>query len=146
MFISIRMCGHGGKRMIAGYLVDGFWLETNTALQFHGCHWHGCLEYFPEGQKDRITFEKRKEGKRFLTREMQYAGTLERGKAILEEGFELIECWEQDFNESRISPKNKTETIPHAIGSTSRHCWTRANARRKTCCSKASTCRCLFCR
>lgn len=72
--------------MIAGYLVDGFWLETNTVLQFHGCHWHGCLEYFPEGQKDRITFEKRKEGKTFLTREMQYARTLERGKAILEEG------------------------------------------------------------
>ena len=75
---------------------------------------------------------------------MQYARTLERGKAILEEGFELIECWEQDFNESRISPKNETETIPHAIGSTSRHWWTRANARRKNCCSKASTCRCLF--
>ena len=69
MFISIRMCGHGGKRMIAGYLVDGFSLETNTALQFHGCHWHGCLEYFPEGQKDRITFEKKGRKEIFDTRD-----------------------------------------------------------------------------
>ena len=22
--------------------VDGFISETNTVLQFHGCHWHGC--------------------------------------------------------------------------------------------------------
>ena len=50
--------------------------------------------------------EKRKEGKRFLTREMQYARTLERGKAILKEGFELIECWEQDFNEREGALRN----------------------------------------
>ena len=37
---------------------------------------------------------------------MQYARTLERGKAILKEGFELIECWEQDFNEREGALRN----------------------------------------
>ena len=57
--ISHKMCGHDGKRMVkvwvlndknekepASFLVDGCEPETNTAYQFHGCHWHGhtCLK------------------------------------------------------------------------------------------------------
>ena len=59
--------------------------------------------------------KKTKQGKRTLTRDMQYSRTLERMKAILEAGFELVECWEHDFHERPIYLKKKTETIPHAI-------------------------------
>ena len=45
---------------------------------------------------------------------MQYARALERTKAILEAGFELVECWEHDFHESTIYLKKNTETVPHA--------------------------------
>ena len=46
---------------------------------------------------------------------MQYARALERTKAILEAGFELVECWEHDFHESTIYLKKNTETVPHAM-------------------------------
>ena len=50
-----------------------------------------------------------------MTREMQYTRTLKRKKAILEAGFELVECWEHDFHEKPIYLKKKTRTFPHAI-------------------------------
>ena len=62
-----------------------------------------------------VAFEKTKQGKRGLTREMQFARTLERGQAILDEGFELIECWEHDFKRRQLYSKKKTETFPHII-------------------------------
>ena len=57
----------------------------------------------------------KEEGKRKLAREMQYARTLKRKKAILEAGLELVECWEHDFHEKPIYLKKKTRTLPHAI-------------------------------
>lgn len=49
-----KMCGHSGERMVTGYSVDGFCLDTNMVFQFHGCHWYGCPECFPKGQKDHV--------------------------------------------------------------------------------------------
>ena len=46
---------------------------------------------------------------------MQYTRTLKRKKAILEAGFELVECWEHDFHEKPIYLKKKTRTFPRAI-------------------------------
>ena len=93
-------------------------------------------------------FRKTKQGRRGLTREMQFARTLDRRRAILDEGFELIECWEHDFKERPLYPKKKKDTFPHAIvfDVGARRCWTRANASRRSriCSSKASTYRCLF--
>ena len=52
--INHKMCGHGRERMVkvwvlndkgkketVSFLADGYEPETNTAYQFHGCHWHG---------------------------------------------------------------------------------------------------------
>lgn len=58
--------------------------------------------------------KKKEQGKRKLNREVQYAPTLERRKAMLKEGFELVECWEGDFHASPIYLDKKTETFPHA--------------------------------
>ena len=60
-------------------------------------------------------FRKNQASKQKLTRVMQYARALERTKAILEAGFELVECWEHDFHESTIYLKKNTETFPHAM-------------------------------
>ena len=48
--------------------------------------------------------KKTKQGRRGLTREMQFARTLKRRKAIVDEGFELNECWEHDFKERPLYP------------------------------------------
>ena len=58
--IHHQMFGHGGERMVAGHLVDGFCLETNTVFQFHGCHWHGCPYRYrsPAQRQEKIIFEK----------------------------------------------------------------------------------------
>ena len=62
-----------------------------------------------------VAFEKTKQGRRGLTREMQVARTLDRRRAILDEGFELIECWEHGFKERPLYLTKKKDTFPHAI-------------------------------
>ena len=57
--IHHKICGHGGERMVKVWAlndkgkktpfcfsVNGYEPETNTAYQFHGCHWHEhtCIE------------------------------------------------------------------------------------------------------
>ena len=57
--IHHNMCVHGGERIVKVWVlddkgkktpayssVDGYEPETNTAYQFHGCHWHGhvCIK------------------------------------------------------------------------------------------------------
>ena len=64
----IKMCGHGGERMVkvwvlndkdeeepAYFLVDGYEPQTNTVYQFHGCHLHGhtCLKNSTKRQRKR---------------------------------------------------------------------------------------------
>ena len=46
---------------------------------------------------------------------MQFARTLNRRRAIVDEGLELIECWEHDFKERPLYPKKKKYAFPHAI-------------------------------
>ena len=113
--IHHQMCGHCGEMVIAGYPVDGFCLKTNTVFQFHVCRWHGCPTCYPTQRKRWAAFEKTNQGKGKLTRDMRYARTLERRKAILEAGFELVECCEHNFHEKPIYLKKKTETFLHAV-------------------------------
>ena len=58
--IHHQLCGHEGKRMVAGHAVDGFCLETNTVFQFHGCYWHGCPKCYPSPaqRQENVIFEK----------------------------------------------------------------------------------------
>ena len=62
-----------------------------------------------------VAFEKTKRGRRGLTREMQFARTLDRRRAIFEEGFELIESWEHDLKERPLYLRKKKDTFPPAI-------------------------------
>ena len=97
--IHHQMCGHGGERMVAGHLVNGFCLETNTVFQFHGCHWHGCPICFPSPaqRREKIFFEKVGKTKTGVTRQMAYERTLKTNQEILKKGFYLVECWEHQI-------------------------------------------------
>ena len=46
---------------------------------------------------------------------MQFARTLDRRRAILDGGFELIECWEHDLRDRPLYSKKKKETFLPAI-------------------------------
>ena len=70
---------------------------------------------FQDGERKLSLSKKTKQSRRGLTREMQFVRTLDRRRAILEEDFELIECWEHDFKGRPLYPKKKTETFPPAI-------------------------------
>ena len=104
--IHHQMCGQGGEKRIAGYPLDGFCWETTVP-------W--LSRVFPGRRKEVVAFEKTKQGRRGLTREMQVARTLDRRRAILDEGFELIECWEHGFKERPLYLTKKKDTFPHAI-------------------------------
>ena len=60
-----------------------------SSKMFHGYHCHGCprCSPAPKQQKEVVAFEKIKKGHRKLTREMQFAQTLQRRQVILDEGF-----------------------------------------------------------
>ena len=70
---------------------------------------------FQDGARKWSRSKKTMQGRRGLTREMQFARTLDRRRAIFDESFELIKCWEHDFKERPLYPKKKKETFPHAI-------------------------------
>ena len=61
MHINQQISGHGGEKVIAGYRVNDFCLETNTVFQFHGCHWYGCPKCYPTPRKKLVAFEKTKQ-------------------------------------------------------------------------------------
>ena len=46
--IHYQLCVHGGERIITGHPMDEYYHESRTVFQFHGRHFHGCPECFPE--------------------------------------------------------------------------------------------------
>ena len=43
----IRHAINGGEVRIAGHLMDGYHVSTNTIYDFNGCLWHECRSCFP---------------------------------------------------------------------------------------------------
>lgn len=97
LHIHHQICNHRGERVIASYHVDGFCLKRNTAFQFHGCRWHGCLKCYPEKhQRDAVCMNAGKK------------------KAILEAGFGRV-LGTQFSQNANLSEKEKVKTFRHAI-------------------------------
>ena len=115
--IHHHKCGHGGEKFIKGHPVDGYLPETKTVFQFHGCHWHGCIQCFPNPEQRTEVIRTDKNGKE-TTREIAYIKTLARSEEIRHLGYNLIERWEHDepcpwWNDKL--PQKSNETYPHAI-------------------------------
>ena len=62
--IHHHRCGHGGERIVAGAPVDGYHPKTKTVFQFHGCHWHGCIQCFPNPAQRKEVIHVDKNGKK----------------------------------------------------------------------------------
>ena len=115
--IHHHKCGHGGERFIKGSPVDSYHPETKTVYQFHGCHWHGCIQCFPYPEQRTQVIRVDKKGKE-TTRELAYIKTLARSEELRYLGYNLIERWEHEFPSPWLHdklPPKRNETYPHAI-------------------------------
>ena len=45
--VVIRHGRNEGEKRVGPYLLDGYCEATNTAYEFHGCFYHGCIKCFP---------------------------------------------------------------------------------------------------
>ena len=80
--------------------VDGFDFETQTVYEFNGCFYHGCPTCFPKRDA--------KHPKHDNTSMRQiYEKTLQRNRAIENEGYNLITIWECEWNHQKLAPEVK---------------------------------------
>jgi hypothetical protein len=70
--------------------VDGYDKTTNTVYQFYGCYWHGCRKCNPDNV-------------------IKYDKTMEQRNLILGNGYNMVECWECEWNETKKSLPNRNE-------------------------------------
>ena len=115
--IHHHKCGHGGERFIKGAPVDGYHPETKTVFQFHGFHWHGCIQCFPNPEQRTEVIRTDKNGKE-TTREIAYLKTLARSDEIRNLGYNLVERLEHEESSPWCNdklPRKRNETYPHAI-------------------------------
>lgn len=73
---------------------DGYVPETKTAYEFWGDYWHGNPRLYQADDSNQATG---------TTYGHLYQKTLNKRKRIVEQGFNLIEIWEQDWK--RINGK-----------------------------------------
>ena len=115
--IHRHKCSHGGERFIKGAPVDGYHPETKTVFQFHGCHWHGCIQCFSNPKQRTEVIRIDKNGTE-TTREIAYLKTLARSDEIRNLGYNLVERWEHEQLSPWLDdkhPRKRNETYPHAI-------------------------------
>ena len=120
---------------------------TATILKpklFHGCHWHGCIQCFPNPEQRTEVIRVDKNGKE-TTREIACLKTLASGEKIRNLGYNLVERWEREkpspWWNDKLPPK-RNETYPHTIvfDFESYQDKTKASIQRETFFMKASMC------
>ena len=79
-----------GEFIIPGtrYKADGYIQSLNTIFEFHGDFWHGNPELYEQTELNPKTG---------ITYGELYKQTLAKSKLIIENGFDLIEIWENDW-------------------------------------------------
>ena len=93
--VIIQHALNGGEVHLPGtkYKLDGFCHVTNTAFEYHGCLFHGCLTCLPSD---------REETKHPLTQQPMselYALTLKKKNYIESLGMKYVCIWEHEFRE-----------------------------------------------
>ena len=88
--VDIQYSENGGEHRIANslYYADGYNEETNTIYEFLGSYWHGDPSiYSPEkvNKHNNITFGE------------LYQNTLKKREHCLQNGYNVIECWESEW-------------------------------------------------
>ena len=117
IYIHHQRCGHRGGRTIFSCKVDGYYTESETIFQYHGCHWHGCHVCFPNPDERAFALSRARNG-REITREDAYQKTQNISDFLRRNGHTVIERWEHELPRpwwnDRCPPK-RNETYPHAI-------------------------------
>ena len=116
-----HLCGHGGERLVAGGLVDGYHPESKTVFQQHGCRFRGCARCYRGELQNEVLYTDRK-GKQ-ITRAHVYQRTLARSQTLRSCGYTVVELWEHEaYDEYEPAPwlkdrvpAKKNETYPPAI-------------------------------
>jgi G:T-mismatch repair DNA endonuclease (very short patch repair protein) len=81
-----------GEKVISGFPVDGYYAETKSVLQYHGCFFHGCRKCYTNGLlKNNVSGE---------TFEALRTKTMKRTQKMREAGFTVIEKWSCEFTEA----------------------------------------------
>ncbi len=90
---------------VLGFGVDGFIASENTILQFHGCYWHSCkmvgCKYSPRWRKKNLT----KSDQKII--DERYEKTIQRTKDLRFLGYTVIEIWEHQWRQERLSEENQ---------------------------------------
>ena len=110
-------CGHGGERYIFNVPVDGYHPETHTVFRYHGCHWHGCGQCYPDPAEREEVVRQDKQG-RLIKRKDAYSLTLQRTQHLRDSGYTVVEKWEHEEPTPWAATRGlekQTETYPHAI-------------------------------
>lgn len=74
------------------YKIDGYCSSTNTAYEFHGCLYHGCISCFKDN-RHRLILPRTKQ-----TANELFVLTLKKAQFIKSLGMKYIEIWEHGFN------------------------------------------------
>ena len=115
--IHHQKCGHGGKRTIMGYKVDGYHPKSKAIFEYDGCNWHGCPDCYTSFEERAEVVGKPRKG-REITREEAYQNALLKVACLQSNGYTVIERWEHEIPNpwwnDRCPPKGN-ETYPHAI-------------------------------
>ncbi len=91
--------------------LDGFYVDPVTgwkvALEFYGCHWHGCPNCFPKIPEDVVSFnEKRGEKVKFRSKTMMQRReeTLLRERRLQKQGYMIKSVWACQDKTEEIKP------------------------------------------
>ena len=107
--IHHAMCCHGGERWVARAPVDGYNPITRTIYQYHGCHWHGCRNCFPN-DRNRIIDRNNQ------TREHRFKATRRRTGELRRAGYNVVEVWACEASKSDAElPQTQTRSYPYTI-------------------------------
>lgn len=110
--IFIQHAGNIGEYFIPELqkFADGYCKETNTVYEFDGDAFHGNLaKYAPQDRCHPYNKD--------ITANELFNKTLEKHKAIIDAGYNLVTMWESDFDKMNIPIKNYTDINPSKIHS-----------------------------
>jgi len=83
------------KLKLDGYYFDPI-LESHVALEFYGCHWHGCPECYKDGLRRTKTLC------RLKTMQQRFEQTFIREERLKKEGYVIKSIWACEFSKQLL--------------------------------------------
>jgi len=95
----------------AKYKLDGYFFDQekskHIALEFYGCHWHGCIKCYPLSERrSRTSFQQK-------SLDQRLEETLLREERLKNEGYELITIWACEYG--KHLKKNRSDKLSSSV-------------------------------